>query len=671
MGTAAPGQTNGKKAERVSVTAERPDQGSRILPDVPCPDRAGDLVSGGGGGVVEARRRGSAGTIDLVDASGLRGRGGAGFPTGHKWRTIMANRSSEVPATVVVNAAEGEPGTFKDRQILRYNPYLVLEGAVIAASAVGAVEVVIAIKASFTREKVRLAEAIDAAADQGWTDGMTIHVIDGPASYLFGEETAMLEVIEGRPPLPRIAPPYRRGLSPERSPGRHSAADVQLATPGVSGAAPVLVDNVETLAHVALILRNGAEWFRSLGTTRSPGTVVCTITGATLRDGVGEVAMGTPLRKVIELLGGGAREGRTIVGALPGVSNPLIGEAALDTPLTYEHMAAAGSGLGSAGFIILDDATDIRQVAADVARFLAIESCGQCEACKSDGLAIAELLADPDELQVDRVQRHLDTVTRGARCALAGQTERVVGSLVPETPLQRRPTGSGQQPSAEPADPSHLVLPMVDLVDGVAVLDSGHLDKQPDWSFDPRDSGEWPAQRLADQPVRIGSPSVPESGAPPDDPAATSDSAVTSFLGLRAAHDELESTVDRFRRADPADRIDIASDLHERLHRHLDLTQRFLHPAVTRIDQDGGEDMIGYPEDHERDALRLLDRIESTDSDMPGRLADELAAEVHRYVMEVQLRILPLIESHLDADGLARLDSAIGTELTAIDPARS
>lgn len=626
----------------------------RVLPGSPIETFADYVAGGGGEGLRAARSAGPTGTVGIVDASGLRGRGGAGFPTGRKWATIVANRSAEIPTAVVVNGAEGEPGTFKDRQIMRYNPYGVLEGALIAAFAVEASDVVIAIKASFEREKARLAEAIDAVRDAGWTDGVAIHVAEGPSSYLFGEETAMLEVIEGRPAFPRVSPPYRRGLQPEHLSTGHSAAGIHMAVPGGSDEAPTLIDNVETLAQVALICRHGAPWFSSVGTESSPGTVVCTITGAIARHGVGEFEMGTPLSEVIEILGGGPADGRQIVGVLPGVSNAWLHGEALGTRLTYEDMAAAGSGLGSAGFIVLDDATDLRLVAADVARFLSVESCGQCERCKSDGLAVAGLLAEPGDLAVQRVQGYLDTVARGARCALAGQTERVVGSMLGDIPVSPGESDGHTHPD----ETSRMVLPMVDLVEDRAVLDTGELAKQPDWSFDVPDSGLWPAQRLADRGVHISEPEVTEA------PAGTPSTAGPQpelFVGLRESHRDIEQAVACLRSADPHERLDAAGELHGVLSRHLDVTQRFLHPATLRIEEVSGEEIIWYPEAHEREALRLLDRIECTGADAPGRVIDELAADVHRYVLEVELRILPLIEANMDRNELLKLDRAIET----------
>src|SRR5205823_3710446 len=270
----------------------------------------------------------------------------------------------------------------------------------IAAHAVDADQIIVTTKHTFSVEVDRLRKAIDEVNAAGWLDGVEIEVFEGPKEYLYGEETALLETIDGRYPFPRIAPPYRRrvrevvGSVADLETQSGLSAHVEMAGPGDdTEAPPALVDNVETLANVARILARGAEWFRTEGTPESPGTIVCTVTGSTRRSGVGEVIMGTPLREVIDLIGGGPRPGRTIRAVLPGVSNRFIdGTEHLDTPVSYEALAAIGSGLGSAGFIVFDDADDLVAVAAGVARFLAVESCGQCSPCKLDGLRIAELL---------------------------------------------------------------------------------------------------------------------------------------------------------------------------------------------------------------------------------------------------------------------------------------
>jgi NADH-quinone oxidoreductase subunit F len=470
----------------------------RVLPSAPVASLAAYEATGGGRGVRWARDNDPREAIDVVTASGLRGRGGAGFPTGMKWQTV-AGLTADRPPTVVVNGAEGEPGTFKDRLIMERNPFAVLEGALIAAHAVGAAEVILAVKAGFGEQVVRLQAAAGACAAAGWSEGVRVRVVTGPAEYLFGEETGLLEVLDGRPPFPRIAPPYRHGVD-DAGPVPSEPAGAEL-TRGLSGGpAPTLVNNVETLANVPAIVANGADWFRAIGTDDSPGTVVCTVSGSTARHGVGEVALGTPLAEVIELVGGGTRRARNrLVAALPGVANAVVTAEAFDTPLTHERFRDIGSGLGSAGFLVYDDETDFAAVAAGVARFLSVESCGQCTPCKQDGLALADLLdricastASEDDLAevVDR----LTTVATGARCNLASQQEVVIGSLLDDFPDHFVAHIEGRRDAVAP----ELIAPMVSIEGDVAVLDDGQAAKQPDWTFDPVDSGKTPVERLAE-----------------------------------------------------------------------------------------------------------------------------------------------------------------------------
>ena len=336
-------------------------------------------------------------------------------------------------------------------------------------------------------------------ASEQWSAGVAIDVLEGPGEYLYGEETALLEVLAGRAPFPRLAPPYRHGAD-ELGDGATSPADVDMASAqGGTVAPPTLVNNTETLANVPAIVVHGPEWYRSVGTPDSPGTVVCTITGATARSAVGEVPMGTPLRTVIDELGGGPIEGRQLVAAMSGVANPLLPASRFDTPLSYEAMTAAGTGLGAAGFIVFDDADDLVAVAAGVSRFLAVESCGQCTPCKQDGREISEVLARQcrNELDADDAARLRDcliTVVDGARCYLATQHQRVVTSILELAPDQFAGHDTARIEPVEPA----LIAPIVDLAEGTAELDEHQAAKQPDWSFDDIDSGKSPAD-LIDQ----------------------------------------------------------------------------------------------------------------------------------------------------------------------------
>ena len=479
---------------------------SRVLPQSVVATLADAVAQGAGEGLADARAIDAGTLLELVEASGLRGRGGAGFPVARKWRTVIANASSVLRPTVVVNAAEGEPGCFKDRELLRRDPYRVIEGALIAARVVGADSVIIATKSTFTGVVERLRGAIAEVDAAGWTAEVPVVLVTGPSEYLFGEETALLEVIDGRPPFPRIAPPYREGVDEmfehesDVDTGSRSAAHVEMAGPtGETIAPPTLAGNVETFANLPAIVRFGAEWFRELGTADSPGTVLCTVTGDTVRHGVAEIELGTPLREVIEQIGGGARPGREIVAVMSGVANPLLPATALDTPVSYEAMQAAGAGLGAAGFIVFDDTTDLVAVAAGVARFLAVESCGQCRHCKDDGLMIADLTArlagsHASEPDLDELARRLDSVADGARCNLPTQQQVVVRSVLQGFPELVDAHALAHADGCEP----YFVAEIADLAEGRARLEESQRTKQPDWTHDPVDSGQWPADRLDD-----------------------------------------------------------------------------------------------------------------------------------------------------------------------------
>jgi NADH-quinone oxidoreductase subunit F len=479
---------------------------NRVLPPLPYDSLAAYIAAGGGKGLDAARAVSADTVIEELVASGLRGRGGAGFPTGVKWRTIKSFASDMLDTSVVVNAAEGEPGTYKDRTIIRVNPYAVLEGALIAARAMDAKSIVVATKAEFKDEIERLRGAITEIASAGWCDGIDVRVLEGPSEYLYGEETALLEVIDGRPPFPRIAPPFRRGVDEvvksdaDVESGSGLPADVRMATTDESSAAPpVLVNNVETMANIAAIIAKGAAWFRSVGTPESPGTIVCTITGAVRKPGVAELRMGTSLREAIDQAGGGLMPGAQVKAVLVGVSNTVLTADQLDTELSYEAMKAIGSGLGSAGFIVVGDNTAAISVVAGASRFLAVESCGQCTPCKQDGAEISELLenmagaqAGPEDLAT--VRKRLQTITVGARCSLATQHQAVVGSLLDAFAEQIE---ASAEPGATPVD-VELIAALEFLDDQGARLDASFANKQLDWTYDQSDSGKSPVDRFTD-----------------------------------------------------------------------------------------------------------------------------------------------------------------------------
>jgi NADH-quinone oxidoreductase subunit F len=627
---------------------------NRTLDREPCADLDAYVARGGGAGLRIARELGPIGTVEHVAASGLRGRGGAGFPTGRKWQTVLDAASEFAPTPVVVNAAEGEPGSFKDRTLMRRNPYKVLEGALIAAAAVGAQEVIVAMKARFTRELARVERAIEELRAAALAPAVRIRVALGPSDYLFGEETALLEVVEGRQPFPRVTPPYRRGLDPNEPGAGRSAADVQLATPGGSAESPALVDNVETLANVPAILAEGPDWFRSVGTAESPGTVICTITGQTRFHGVGEYPMGTPLRHVIAELGGGAAVGHQLIGAISGVANALVPEALFDTALTYETMAAIGSGLGAAGYIVFDDSSDPVAIAEGIARFLAVESCGQCDPCKRDGLAVVAHLTrlregDGSRDDVESIMSRLDTVTDGARCSLAQQQRETVRSL-----LALFPDDVATHVDGNPAAPVRIA-PLVDIVGGAALVDGAQSAKQPDWSYGPSDSGAFPAALYGDTPITIRPPQVAELRTAG---TGVADAGADPFAEIHSAHRRLHEALLALRGASGDEARRQLRDLDDELATHLDVVSKILYPTMLRLASARGDDVAWSAEHDAEVAAAFADRIVAAGQQAEPSTIAELASDLEAHIEDEQTLLRILRENLTDAD-IERLEDAL------------
>lgn len=388
-----------------------------LLPPSPIPDLDTYLSNGGGEGLRAARRLGPAETIGAVRDSGLRGRGGAGFPTGFKWQGLVDQQID--PTYLVCNAAEGEPGTFKDRALLRANPYQLLEGIAIAGEALGVEQAFIGMKASFAKERTRLESAATEMRDAGLLGEVPLTVVPGPDDYLFGEEKALLEVIEGNDPLPRIDPPYIRGL---------------FTSPNAP-ANPAVVNNVETLANVPHILREGSKWFRGFGTERSPGTMLFTLSGDVRREAVAELALGTPLAELISGVGDGLADGRSLKAVVSGASNAPLSAQYVDLPLDYESFRSAGSGLGSGSIIVYDDTASMVDAALVLSGFLASSSCGQCPPCKLGTAAITERLevlasGTATELQLEELAAWVGRVTDANRCGLGAGEAAMVGGFL-------------------------------------------------------------------------------------------------------------------------------------------------------------------------------------------------------------------------------------------------
>jgi NADH-quinone oxidoreductase subunit F len=308
--------------------------------------------------------------IDQVKASGLRGRGGAGFPTGMKW---AFTDKKAWPHYVVANADESEPGTFKDREILEGNPFQFLEGVAITAYAVQANAAYIYLRGEFWQiaqqldQHIAEMEAADFLGEKLFGTGYSLRIYThlGAGAYICGEETALLESIEGKLGQPRLRPPFPPSY-------------------GLFGK-PTVVNNVETLTNVPLIIGRGVDWYRTQGTEKSPGVKIFSLSGCVNRPGNYELPLGTTFRELIVKYGGGVPYGRKIKAILPaGASSSLIvaTEQALDTPMDYENVPRVGAQLGSASVIVIDDSVSIDWLVDKTVRFFKHESCGKCTPCR-------------------------------------------------------------------------------------------------------------------------------------------------------------------------------------------------------------------------------------------------------------------------------------------------
>jgi NADH:ubiquinone oxidoreductase subunit F (NADH-binding) len=314
--------------------------------------------------------------VAAIERSGLRGRGGAAFPTGAKWRAVRARAADR--KYVVVNADEGDPGAYLDRVILEDAPHTVLEALAIAAHAVGATAAHVYVRAEYPEAHARLAAALDEARRAGILGAGALSTVDvaihgGHGSYVCGEETALLNAIEGRRPAVRVRPPYP-------------------AEAGLFGR-PTLVNNVETLAAVPWIVERGADAYRARGFSTSRGTKVLSLNSLFRRPGLYEVEFGLPVRAVVDELGGGLRSGPPagviIGGPLAGVIPPRL----LDTPLGFDELRAIGAGVGHGGVIAFDGRTSIAELVREVFEFGAYESCGTCTPCRLGTRRIAGMFA--------------------------------------------------------------------------------------------------------------------------------------------------------------------------------------------------------------------------------------------------------------------------------------
>ncbi len=351
--------------------------------------------------------------IDVIKDSGLRGRGGAGFPTGKKWELTKASEGEQ--KYVVCNADEGDPGAFMDRSILEGDPHSVLEAMTIAGYAIGANKGYIYVRAEYPIAVQRLKIAIDQARDYGLlgdnifdTDfSFDIEIRLGAGAFVCGEETALLESIEGKRGQPRVKPPY-----PAQS--------------GLWGK-PTLINNVETYANIAQIILNGAEWYSSIGTETSKGTKVFALGGNVNNIGLVEVPMGTTLREIIYDIGGGIPNGREFKAAQTGgPSGGCIPKEHLDTPIDYESLKQIGSMMGSGGLIVMDDTKCMVALAKFYLDFTVSESCGKCTPCRIGTKRMLEILerlcnGEGEELDLYKLEKLAANIQKSSVCGL-GQT---------------------------------------------------------------------------------------------------------------------------------------------------------------------------------------------------------------------------------------------------------
>jgi NADH-quinone oxidoreductase subunit F len=317
--------------------------------------------------------------IEMVKRSGLRGRGGAGFPAGVKWGFLP--RDTNLPKVVAVNTDEGEPGTFKDREIVERDPHQVIEGVIIAAYAIGAGRAYVYIRGEFFLGVKRWIKAIADAYEHGFLGqdilgsgfSLEMSVHRGAGAYICGEETAMLESLEGKAGNPRLKPPYP-------------------AQAGLFGL-PTLVHNIETLACIPHIIARGPEWFASIGTAESKGPKIFSVSGHVKRPGNYELPLGVTLREIIYEHAGGIKGERRIKAIIPGgASTPMLTADSLDVPMAFETLKQAGSELGTGAMIVMDESTCMVEAARRLTKFFAHESCGRCVPCRVGATRLYETL---------------------------------------------------------------------------------------------------------------------------------------------------------------------------------------------------------------------------------------------------------------------------------------
>ncbi|HUE92740.1 formate dehydrogenase beta subunit [Pseudomonas sp.] len=380
-------------------------------------------------GLERALSIGTEATLAEVEASGLRGRGGAGFPTGRKWRTVAVTPSPK--KYIVCNADEGDSGTFSDRMVMEDDPFVLIEGMTIAALAVGATEGYIYLRSEYPHAEAALKATIATAYAEGYLGDdilgsgqrFHLHLRRGAGAYVCGEETSLLESLEGKRGEVRPKPPLP-------------------AIEGLFGM-PTVINNVISLASVPIILDKGGAYYRDFGMGRSLGTLPIQLTGNIARGGLIEKAFGVTLRELLYDYGGGSASGRPIRAVqVGGPLGAYLPEAQFDTPLDYEAFAALGAVLGHGGIVVFDDSVDMADMARYAMEFCAIESCGKCTPCRIGSTRGEELLEQiivarsegPQPGRIELLKSLCDTMLGASLCALGGMTPYPVLSAINHFP---------------------------------------------------------------------------------------------------------------------------------------------------------------------------------------------------------------------------------------------
>ncbi len=374
---------------------------------------------GGYEGLKKALASGREKLMAEIGKSNLRGLGGAGFATAMKWSTVPSEEKNPGPRFVVVNCDESEPGCFKDRVLVTKNPHQLIEGLLIAAYAIDARHAFIFIRGEYEVQYKILEKALAEAKAAGLLGACSIELMRGAGAYISGLDTALLETMEGKKAWPRQPPPF----------------------PTVAGlmGRPTVVNNVETLSMLPHIVENGGDWFAKLGTPKSGGTVLFSVSGHVEKPGVYEFPMGVPLREILAAAGG-VKGGKKLKAVIPGgVSTPVLTADELDTVMDFEGPRAKGSFLGAGGVIVLDETTDMVMVAHNIERFLTHESCGQCTPCRQGSFWHERILARGLEgggtaQDLATLERVGENITGKVICALGDTVGVVTRALMKKFP---------------------------------------------------------------------------------------------------------------------------------------------------------------------------------------------------------------------------------------------